>query len=40
MRFARFIPGIGGLADLLTYECKPCAEALTEAAAATKQRDP
>ena len=30
MRFARAIPGIGGLPELWTFECVPCTEAMTE----------
>ena len=30
MRFARAIPGIGGLPELWTFECVHCAEATTE----------
>ena len=31
MRFARATPGIGGLPELWTFECKACAVAVTEA---------
>jgi hypothetical protein len=31
MRLARTIPGIGALPELLTFECKPCAEVITKA---------
>jgi hypothetical protein len=30
MRFARSIPGIGGLPELRTYDCKMCKTAETE----------
>jgi hypothetical protein len=31
MRFASAIPGIGALPELWTFECRECAEAITEA---------
>lgn len=31
MRLAGIIPGIGALPELWTYECRDCAEAVTEA---------
>lgn len=31
MRFARSIPKIGALPELLTYDCRPCGQTLTEA---------
>ena len=30
MRLARIIPGIGALPELWTFECRDCAEAVTE----------
>lgn len=31
MRLAQVIPALGALPELLTFECKPCAEVITEA---------
>ena len=31
MRFASMVPGIGALPELWTFECRECAEAVTEA---------
>jgi hypothetical protein len=38
MRFARAIPGIGGLPELLTFECRICAISVTDTRAELTER--
>ena len=39
MRLARTIPGIGGLTELRTYECKACGVVFTESAGPAEWRE-